>query len=177
MTTNRIPSWITPLSINSPLCNNIEKNTSLPQLPPRSRGVNRYTVGLMLFDLKGLVLQRFDLNDFVLSEMKRHWKNNSLLNNPPEMAAFKKKKINSPGGLTVKSQNFARYSFSYFRPLEKSTKFSTVWTFLFVEALNFNVILFLSPSNSVKSTKISSCEPVSSQKYENGYRTKFVTLQ
>ena len=30
---------------------------------------------------------------------------------------------------------------------------------------------------ALESAKISSCEPVSSQKYENGYRTKFVTLQ
>ena len=30
---------------------------------------------------------------------------------------------------------------------------------------------------ALESTKISSHEPVSSQKYENGYRTKFVILQ
>ena len=30
---------------------------------------------------------------------------------------------------------------------------------------------------ALESAKISSYEPVSSQKYENGYRTKFVTLQ
>ena len=70
---------------------------------------------------------------------------------------------------TVKSHIFVRYFISYFRTVEKSAKFNTGWKFIFVlRPSNFNVILF----EALESTKISSYEPVSSQKYENGYRTK-----
>ena len=48
------------------------KNNSLPRLT--SGGSILTCVGLALFDIRGLVLQRFDLN-FVVSKMKRrHWK-------------------------------------------------------------------------------------------------------
>ena len=43
----------------------------------------------------------------------------------------------------VKSQIFVRYLFSYFRTFEKSTKFKTVWKFLFaLRSSIFNVFLF-----------------------------------
>ena len=58
--------------------------------------------------------------------------------------------------------------FRTFVLLKKSTKFNYVWNFLFaLKPSNFNVIFF----EALESTKISSDKPVSSQKYENGYRT------
>ena len=73
----------------------------------------------------------------------------------------------NPGWGTVKSQIFVQYLFSYFRTFEKSTKFNTVWKFLFVlRPSNFNVIF------AFRLSKISWYEPVSSKTYENGYRKK-----
>ena len=48
--------------------------------------------------------------------------------------------------LTVKSQIFVRYLFSYISYFWKSTKFNIVWKFLFgLKPLNFNVIFFADP--------------------------------
>ena len=68
-------------------------------------------------------------------------------------------------GCTVKSQIFVRYLFSYFRTF----KFNTVWNFFLLWDPRISMWFCV---EALKSTKISSYEPVSSQKYENGYRTK-----
>ena len=71
--------------------------------------------------------------------------------------------------VTVKSQLFVRYLISYFRTCEKVQNIIQDESLFFVwRPSNFNVICF----EAVESTKFSSHEPVSSQKYENGYRTK-----
>ena len=75
---------------------------------------------------------------------------------------------NTQNGPTVKSQIFVRYLISYFVLLKKY-EFNTGQKFIFaLRPSNFNVIFY----QALKSMKISSYEPVSSQKYENGYRTK-----
>ena len=73
---------------------------------------------------------------------------------------------NLHGLSTVKSQIFVRYLFSYFCTLN----FNTVISFGF-EALECQRLIVVC-HEALKSTKISSNEPVSSQKYENGYWTK-----
>ena len=71
--------------------------------------------------------------------------------------------------LQKKKKKKAQWYNRNFRTFEKSTKFNTGRKFISVlMPSNFNVIFF----EALESTKISSSEPVSSQKYENGYRTK-----
>ena len=70
----------------------------------------------------------------------------------------------------VKSQIFVRYLISYFRTFEKSTKFNAVWNIFFCFGCPPISMSFC--FEALQSTKISSYEPVSSQTYENGYRTK-----
>ena len=75
----------------------------------------------------------------------------------------------------VKSQIFVRDLISYFCTFESSIKFNTVWKFCFgLRTFNISTSVCF---EAFESTKTSSNEPVSSQKYEIGSRTKIVTLQ
>ena len=68
--------------------------------------------------------------------------------------------------LITRSQSSARPAFSNFRTFEKSTKFNTVWNFLFACGAWVATPFCL---EAFRNTKISSHEPVSGEKYENGY--------
>ena len=70
---------------------------------------------------------------------------------------------------TVKSQIFVRYLISYFRTFEKVLILKPYENFFLLWDPRFSTSFYI---EAFESTKISSYEPVSSQKYENGYRTK-----